>query len=42
MIIRLLMLLGLAHDVVVPNRRLAANSRAKRLATREFQNLPGH
>jgi fatty-acid desaturase len=42
LIIRLLMLLGLAHDVVMPNRRLAANSGAKRLATREFQNLPGH
>jgi len=39
LILRLLVLLGLAHDVVMPNPRLAASTRAS-LATHEYQNLP--
>ncbi|HLQ94238.1 MAG TPA: fatty acid desaturase [Xanthobacteraceae bacterium] len=40
LIIRLFVLVGLAHDVVMPNPRLAASPRAGRLATHEYQNLP--
>jgi stearoyl-CoA desaturase (delta-9 desaturase) len=39
--IRLLVRLGLAHDVAMPNPRLAVNSQADRLVTREYQNPPG-
>jgi fatty-acid desaturase len=38
--IRLLVMLGLAHDIVMPNPGLAARSRSGRLTTREYREVP--